>query len=348
MIRVGIAGIGFMGMIHFLTYQRLRGVRVTALCEQDARRRRGDWRDIKGNFGPAGRKTELKDVACFEKLQDLVNCDDVDLIDICLPPALHADVAVSALRCGKHVFCEKPMALTVADTRRMEQAAGQAHRMLLVGHVLPMFPEYRFARQLIASGKCGKMLGGTFTRVISDPLWLPHFHDPRVVGGSMLDVHVHDAHFIRLVCGMPSAVTSQGRLRGEVVEYFSTQFAFPDPDLCVTATGGVIRQQGRSFLHGYEIHFENATAVFQFAVLGGKPHPLMPCTVIPKTGRPTRVRLGSTDPMVAFNGELKAVVRGLQTGHPDEFLSASLARDAIRMCQAQTESVTRRRRVRFF
>ena len=69
----------------------------------------------------------------------------------------------------------------------------------------------------------------------------------------MLDLHVHDAHFIRLLFGMPVSVTSQGRMRGEVVEYFNTQFSFADPALMASATSGVIYQQGRSFTHGYEI-----------------------------------------------------------------------------------------------
>ena len=55
MVRVGIAGLGFMGMIHYLSYQKVRGVKVAAICEQARKRLTGDWRDIKGNFGPAGR-----------------------------------------------------------------------------------------------------------------------------------------------------------------------------------------------------------------------------------------------------------------------------------------------------
>ena len=54
MINVGIAGIGFMGMIHYLAYQKA-GARVRAICEQDPDRLAGDWRTIKGNFGPPGR-----------------------------------------------------------------------------------------------------------------------------------------------------------------------------------------------------------------------------------------------------------------------------------------------------
>ena len=54
MINVGVVGIGFMGMIHYLAYQKVKGVKVAAMCEQDRKRLAGDWRSIKGNFGPAG------------------------------------------------------------------------------------------------------------------------------------------------------------------------------------------------------------------------------------------------------------------------------------------------------
>ncbi len=54
MMKIGIAGIGFMGWIHYLAYRRVAGVKVAAICEQNKKRLGGDWRDIQGNFGPAG------------------------------------------------------------------------------------------------------------------------------------------------------------------------------------------------------------------------------------------------------------------------------------------------------
>ena len=59
MIRVGIAGIGFMGLVHYLTYPKLRGVKVTAISTRSAKRRAGDWTDIQGNFGPRGTEMDL-------------------------------------------------------------------------------------------------------------------------------------------------------------------------------------------------------------------------------------------------------------------------------------------------
>ena len=129
-------------------------------------------------------------------------------------------MTIAALRAGKHVFCEKPIALKPADATRMVRRPSRRASCLMIGHVLPFFPEYRFAYEAIQSGKYGRILGGHFKRIISDPPWLPDFYNPQKVGGPMLDLHVHDAHFIRLVCGMPRAVQSVGTMRGEVVERF--------------------------------------------------------------------------------------------------------------------------------
>ena len=177
--------------------------------------------------------------------------------------------AVAALAAGKHVFCEKPIALTPADAKRMAADRRGGGKLLQIGHVLPFFPEYRFAYQTIVGGKYGKLLGGHFKRIVSEPAWMPGYFDPKRFGGPMLDLHVHDAHFIRLVCGMPRLVQTVGNVRGEVLERFSTQFVFDDPDLCVTAASGVIAQQGRPFTHGFEIYLEGATLLFDFAALAG-------------------------------------------------------------------------------
>jgi predicted dehydrogenase len=114
-IRVGIVGIGFMGWIHWLAYERMGGARVTAISTRSPQRLAGDWRGIQGNFGPPGEQVDLKGVSAYAKLDDLLNDSQVDLVDITLPNSLHADVAVRALEAGKHVLCEKPMALTLTD-----------------------------------------------------------------------------------------------------------------------------------------------------------------------------------------------------------------------------------------
>ena len=116
----------------------------------------------------------------------------------------------------------------------------------------------RFIYQASITGKYGKCLGGHFNRVISDPKWLKNFYSMDGSGGPMLDLHIHDAHFIRTLFGMPKKIQSVARLRGDVPEYFSSQFLYDDTDLVVTANSGCM-QQSRPFEFSYEVHFEKAT-----------------------------------------------------------------------------------------
>jgi predicted dehydrogenase len=354
MLKVGIVGIGFMGMIHYHAYQRMRGVRVAAIAERDPVRRAGDWRSIKGNFGPPGEQMDLSKVATYVDIDELLLDADVDMIDICLPTAAHAPMTIKVLQAGKHVFCEKPIALKTADAQSMVAAAEKAGRMLMIGHVLPFFPEYRFAYQAITGGKYGRLLGGHFKRIISDPLWVKNFYDPQVVGGPMLDLHVHDAHFIRLTCGMPRAVQCVGTMRGNVVERFSGQWLFDPPSQAnggpandglvkggfnVTVSSGVINQQGRSFTHGYEIYLESATLLYDFSVIDGQPLLSMPVTVLLKNGKVLQPKLGEGDAITPFENELTEAAKAIKSGTQSPLLQAGLARDAVVLCQKQTQSV---------
>jgi len=345
MINVGLVGLGFMGMIHHLNYNRLRGARVVAMCEKDKKRLAGDWRGIQGNFGPAGKMMDLSGVECYTELDEMLANDKIDVVDICLPPSFHADATVAALKAGKHVFCEKPMSLTTRDAKRMMTAREKSGKLLMIGHVLPFFPEYNFAYKAIERGKYGKLLGGHFKRIISDPTWLKDFYNPERVGGPMLDLHIHDAHFIRLAFGMPKAVASVGRMRGEVAELFNSQFHYDD-DRMVTAASGVINQQGRPFSHGFEIYFEKATLLFDFSVVGGEPVLSMPLTVLDARGKAKQPKLGSGDPVDAFKSELSEVASCIKAGRESEILGAELARDALVLCQKQEQSIKTRRTVK--
>jgi len=339
-MNVAIAGIGFMGWIHYLAYRKVKGVKLAAICTRDPKRRSGDWTGIQGNFGPPGEKVNLDGVSKYAYLDELLADSKVDVVDLCLPPNLHEPATLECLKAGKHVFVEKPMALTAAGCDRMVKAAKKAGKQVLVGHVLPFLPEYAAARKLIDSGKYGRVIGGHFKRVISDPLWLKDFFDPEKVGGPLVDLHVHDAHFIRHLFGMPKSVTSQGRLRGDVVEYCNTQFKFADPKLAVSATSGVVNQQGRPFTHGFEIHLEKGTIYFDFAVLADGKNTSLPLTLLTPKGTIEYPSLPAGDPMLAaFEAEIKEVASSCKSGKPSQLLGGDLARDAIVLCHKQTESV---------
>jgi len=345
MVRVGIAGIGFMGMIHYLAYEKARGVKTHAIQSSNSKKRSGDWRGIQGNFGPSGAQMELGKVRAYVEFDELLSDPAIDVVDLCTPPGTHAEMAIAALRSGKHVFCEKPIALTTRDAKRMVQAAQKSGKQLMIGHVLPFFPEFSFARKAIVSGKYGRLLGAHFKRIISDPLWIKDFYNPNTVGGPLLDLHIHDAHFIRLVHGLPKAVSSAGRMRGEVVEFVESRFEYEDPNILISATSGVINQQGRAFAHGFEVHLEKATLLFDFAVIGGQPRLLMPLTVLNHQGKVVEPKLAPGDPISSFVAELTEMARAVRTDTLSEILDGELALDALAMCHAETTSVIKRKRV---
>src|SRR5262245_63216419 len=98
MVRIGIVGVGFMGMIHYLAARKLKGARVTAICSRDPMKLAGDWRGIQGNFGPRGEMMDLSKIKKYDGYHALLEDPDVDLIDICMPTNLHAPAAIAALK----------------------------------------------------------------------------------------------------------------------------------------------------------------------------------------------------------------------------------------------------------
>ncbi len=342
-MRVGMVGIGFMGWIHWLAYQRMPGVEVVAICSSDPRKRAGDWRGIQGNFGPPGEQVNLAGIQTYAELSALLSDGEFDLLDICLPPSMHRDAVLHGLQSGRHVLCEKPLALRADDCDQMVAAANAARRRLFVGHVLPFFPEYAYVHRLVRENSYGKLLGGSFKRVISDPDWLPDFYNPEVVGGPLIDLHVHDAHFIRMLFGMPRGVQARGRVQGAVVSYCHTLWEFPDPGIVVHSCGGVLKQPGRPFCHGFEVHFEQATVQFELAAF--KDHvAAIPLRVWDRAGNVQQPDLGGGDEITPFQLEIAEVVESLRDDRDSEILSGRLARDAIVAAQLQSEAIFRQHR----
>jgi predicted dehydrogenase len=339
MIRIGIVGIGFMGMIHYLAASKLGGGRVGAICSRDPKKLAGDWTGIQGNFGPKGSQMDLSGITAHADVADLLADPAIDLVDLCVPNDEHAKLTIRALEAGKHVLVEKPIALTTADGQAMVDAAKASGKLLMVGHVLPFFPEFAFAREVVASGKYGALRAAHLNRVICKPEWSSGIGDLERSGGPAIDLHIHDTHFVGLVCGVPKAVHSRGVVERGAVVHLSTQYIYDDPNLAISAVSGALSQAGRSFTHGFEFYLENATLSYEFASLGGQGHLATPLSVILPDGTVERPQLpGSGDPVDAFVAELTSAVEAVSSGLPSPMLSGELALQALKLCHAEVES----------
>lgn len=332
MLRIGIAGIGFMGMIHYLAAKDLRGGQVVALCSRDQKKLAGDWTSIKGNFGPAGTHMAVSHLKRFERFDDLVADPDIDLIDICTPTDQHEAMAVAALNAGKHVLVEKAIALDVAAADRMIAAANAAGKRLFVGHVLPFFPEFAYAAAVVKDGSHGKLLGGHLTRVISKPDWSGDIGDAAKTGGPAIDLHIHDTHFVGLVAGVPKHVFAVGTVEADgSVSYLTTSYLYGPGGPALTCSSGALAMKSRPFVHGYELYFERATLTYASGSL--------PLTLLPADGPPSAVALPVAGELTAFTQEIQQAVDAVAEGKPAELIAAPLARDALALCFRECESV---------
>ena len=339
MIRIGIAGIGFMGRIHFLGARKLHGSTVVAVCSRDRAKLAGDWTNTRGNFGPPPGRVDLGACKRYERFEEMIADPDIDLVDICTPTHLHPEMAIAALEAGKHVLVEKAIALTTADADAMVAAATKAGRLLMVAHVLPFFPEFRYLDEAIRAGTFGKLLGGHFTRVISRPDWSSDIGDASKTGGPAVDLHIHDTHFIGLIAGVPARVQSSGLVAADgSVEYLTTQYLYDDGP-AISCSSGAIAAAGRSFLHGFEVYLEKATLAHNSSGLPLTVYSADGTSAVPDLG-------GSGDPVDSFTAELQTAVDGVRSGRTPRLLSGELARDALVLCHRECESVKTGKAVR--
>ncbi len=138
----------------------------------------------------------------------------IDAIDICLPTGMHAPLTIAALAAGKHVLCEKPMALNVEDCQRMLTAAATSRGILMIAHVLRFWPAYMFLREVVACRAYGSLVSASLTRKSGLPTWAPWLLRPEESGGGILDMLVHDFDQALLLFGVPSTVS--GKTDGSV------------------------------------------------------------------------------------------------------------------------------------
>lgn len=149
---VGQVGYAFMGAAHSQAWRTAPSFfdlplapRLRALCGRDAAAAGA----VADRFGWESVETDWR---------TLVARDDIDLIDICTPGSTHVEIAVAALRAGKHVLCEKPLANTVEEAEQMAEAAAEAASRgvyAMVGFTYRRTPALSLARQLVADGRLG-------------------------------------------------------------------------------------------------------------------------------------------------------------------------------------------------
>ncbi|MDF1513155.1 MAG: Gfo/Idh/MocA family oxidoreductase [Anaerolineae bacterium] len=259
MLKVGILGMGGMGWFHASRYLGMDDVRLIAVA--DIVPERLDLKKkVKMNIDSGDIHAELSNLTTYSEAGTLIESADVDVIDICLPTDLHAEYAILAMKKGKHVLCEKPMALNVRDADKMLQTAKETKQKLMIAQVLRFWPEYLFLKQRIKDEAYGNLRSLNMWRFGSRPTWSPDnwFLDPKRSGGMMLDLHIHDVDYVNAILALPEniAVFGRGSRGAQSIDVIHAVFSYMDgPQIHMHAgwSPAII-----SFQAGYDAWFDEA------------------------------------------------------------------------------------------
>jgi len=133
-----------------------------------------------------------------DSLEELLALSDA--VDVCTPTPTHRDLVLAAAAAGRHVVCEKPLALTVDDVTAMIDACAAAGVSLYPGHVVRYFPAYAAMHDAVADGTLGALAVQRFQRIGAAPR-MAWFHDDEQSGGIVMDQMIHDLDFARWTAG---------------------------------------------------------------------------------------------------------------------------------------------------
>lgn len=286
-LRVGLIGVGWGALVHVPAFAAVDGYELVALCSSRPE-----------SVGRAGERLGITDTST--DWASFVTRDDLDLISISAPVPYHHDMFLSALAAGKHVLCEKPLAMSGEEGRAMTEAAENTDQATTVCFENRRSPEHQAVTELVAGGAIGRL---SFAQVtITTGYWHPT-HAPQSAwmyrreqgGGYLFGQMSHEIDFLRSLFGPVVAVCAD-------VRHSLDRVATPAGDIDVTADDtsavlmrlesgalAVLTNSSAGLAAGtnlFEIHGSNGTiAVNRFptsggslvaTVGGGDPRPLEP------------------------------------------------------------------------
>ena len=267
-MRIAVVGLGFMGSMHLKALRGIPGATLAAVYSQDEKKLTGDLSAIQGNLGGPGETFDFSSVTKYRDIPALLADSSIDAVDICLPTNLHSETALAALRAGKHVLVEKPMALTGALADEMVAEANRCGKLLMGAQVLRFIPAYRALAASLASGEFGAVRAALFRRRCAAPAWGKWLQDAALSGGGVFDLLIHDVDMCVKLFGVPQAVSATGfEDTPNGVDAITAAFHYRDiPSVIVT--GGWHHRKSYPFSMEYTVVTDGGTFEYSSATNG--------------------------------------------------------------------------------
>ena len=329
-VNVAVVGLGFMGVTHLRAYQQVGAARIVAVCDAVRLPVDGVLQGVAGNIKKSDDIHLGRDVKVFRKLEEVLADPDVALVDLCTPTPLHPEQAVAAMKAGKHVFCEKPIARTSAAAREVVKAEAAARGFLMPAMCMRFWPGWSWLKQVVAEKRYGAVLAARFRRVSEMPGWSKQgtYATGSDLGGALFDLHIHDTDFVQFLFGRPERVFSTGVTSSAgTITHVVTQYLYPGGP-AVYAEGGWLLTKG--FNMAYTLDCERATLDFDLA------RGAQAMQVIEAGKEPRFVTYDGPD---GYGEEVRYVIECAQAGRPPAIVTASDGLSALEICEAEEKSL---------
>ena len=212
MLKVAVVGVGGISGAHIPVWEEMEDAELIALC------------DIRPE-----QMEKYENIKHYTDFEEMLNNEEIDILDICLPTFLHADYAVKAMERGINVICEKPISLNEEDIDRVYSTAEKYNVKFMVAQVLRFWPEYELLKEIYDTKKYGKLLSGTMTRLGCYPKWSwdGWMMDEKRSGLVPFDLHIHDLDFMVYAFGIPE-IKYQYRSKLPDQDFFTVNYDFGD------------------------------------------------------------------------------------------------------------------------
>lgn len=214
MKRVALVGIGGMGFVHYNAYKKIDNAEVIAVADP--------------RVEMAKEKIGEDKVNVYASLEELLSAESVDMVDICTPSYMHADLSIMAMERGLDVLCEKPMSVTEEDSARIIATVERTGKTFMTAHVVRFMAPYVYLKSVIDSGELGKPVHIQMKRISATPRWSWEnwMRDLTKSGGAPVDLSIHDIDFIQYVFGQPKDVTGTYRKMDNNNDYISSELVY--------------------------------------------------------------------------------------------------------------------------
>jgi len=318
-----------MGVTHIKAYQRLSTARLVAVCDAVRLPVNGILAGVKGNVSGSADLDLGRNIKVYRAIADVLADKEVDLVDLCVPTPLHPEQSIAALKAGKHVLCEKPLALTSAQARKMVQAAKAARGFFMPAMCMRFWPGWAWLKQVVSEKKYGKVQAARFRRVSETPGWSKGTYTKgNTTGGALLDLHIHDTDFVQFLFGRPTSVFSTGVVRGgNSIDHVITQYNYPGGP-SVYAEGSWLLTKG--FSMSYTVLCKRATLDFELS-RGAE------ALLVTEEGKaPRAVKFDEAD---GYGAEINYMVEAVRSGKAPKVVTAADGLSAIEICEAEAKSV---------